>query len=623
MREILFSSINFFEIFLSTFLWGLLSFYLTILILPFHLKLQSFNFSYSYYKVTSFYMTSFTIWIFAFLFNIDLNWPYFLSLFLFSSVGLLYQIRLNTSLYKNYFLKNKVEIFLTEVLFIVLTLCSLFFYLYFQFPAVGEKVMDLQNLNFFYRESSPWPSDPWLKSSPFHYYFLGPQIFSRINDLFSVKQSLIYLLTLSLNFSFLILSFISISTKKSKLSLKVTTSLFFLVFSPIASFFYFTPKPSVLNFWNVSRSFNSSYFTEFPLWSFLFGDLHPHLFSYPIVIILLVSLFSIFNKDKVNFYLIGSTSIILGSLLGVNGWSFVFILPLVILLFIIKKNINYLLIFFTSMIFSLPWIYILRSGKELLIGSHQELPSFFGFALQYSHIVFFLLLSLILLGFKKKKQLVFLGYFLIVLLALSFFYLNDSINTIFKFGNMLHLLGTFIIGTMILEFNNRSKLIIFLSSFFLYSILSFGTLFHQVKKFALLPKLEPISISSDKGKVIDWIYYNVDGAPILIEKGGDAFDRSLDINALTGLPTLAGWRNHLYVRHGVNSFRLINTQRRVIDSFYATFDTSDLENSGVSFYIIYAPFRYSSQEVDQNTLLFETPSIKLFGLGKYQDFLTR
>ena len=98
----------------------------------------------------------------------------------------------------------------------------------------------------------------------------------------------------------------------------------------------------VINFFedNISRDYT---ITEYPSFSFLLGDLHPHLISIPFVLFTIFLILNILNKYDLNYQ--NFISFLVGFLIPINGfiniWDIPFFLVLVFVLFlIIYKQYN-------------------------------------------------------------------------------------------------------------------------------------------------------------------------------------------------------------------------------------------------------------------------------------------
>lgn len=200
----------------------------------------------------------------------------------------------------------------------------------------GEKPMDISLLSYLYREGGTI-SEPWFSGEPLQYYYYGYFIFAKLLKLFQIPPLSGFYVVLGIIAS---LFFIMSHSVFQKLGLNKKTSLlgaFFLIFTSssqsLVNLFNFKSF-DFRYFWANTRVFEDSLFAEFPLWSFVFGDLHPHVISYPFFLLMVwLTLDVVQRKDQrmIYFQLISFVGV---SLTVINSWDVFFLAPLNIVLII-------------------------------------------------------------------------------------------------------------------------------------------------------------------------------------------------------------------------------------------------------------------------------------------------
>tara|TARA_Y100001970_G_scaffold42421_1_gene52880 strand:+ start:15943 stop:18288 length:2346 start_codon:yes stop_codon:yes gene_type:complete len=277
--------------------------------------------------------------------NLSYTWRYVFIIFI--SIGILrlinYEIRKEII---NFIISNNKQIILLEFLFLLVFFIFLLLRIYDNNAIGTERPMDSMMLNSVFNSYHTPPIDLWMSGNKLSYYYFGYWIFAGFhsiiftdtNNLYNLSFVLIPALSFISAVSFA-LSFIHIS-KKNQISffkpfyLIIITPIF-LIFSSnfygavllldklnivplsllnwlngdkhlsISKYEYFIPQ-DFWWWWKSSRIINSYKnnqsvdFTinEFPFFSFLLGDLHPHMISIPFFITTLLLFTSYFVSSK-------------------------------------------------------------------------------------------------------------------------------------------------------------------------------------------------------------------------------------------------------------------------------------------------------------------------------------
>lgn len=197
----------------------------------------------------------------------------------------------------------------------------------------GEKPMDFTFLNYLSRTTTLPPDDPWAVHHKMSYYYYGLYLCAILHKLSGIDTGSIFnlciatigaliattvfgcfvQLTQSRRFAWLAVTMIACSA-----SLQMTILV-------VNEFF----NPSTGNgfdlFWASTRVFPPYGFSEYPLWSVLFADLHAHVIALPFTILFLGLLFEIgspLNSTMQRIVHRCTLGLLLGSLFLLNIWDF-------------------------------------------------------------------------------------------------------------------------------------------------------------------------------------------------------------------------------------------------------------------------------------------------------------
>lgn len=160
----------------------------------------------------------------------------------------------------------------------------------------GEKPMELAFLNAVLRSSYMPPYDPWFAGGYINYYYYGYVMFGALIKLtgiipttafnlaiptlfaltFTGVCSLVYSLTRRYSIALLAGYFVALIGNLDGLAQLKGQLLALLAHGPISAFDY----------WQSSRVIPFT-INEFPFWSFLFADLHPHVMDLPVAVLML------------------------------------------------------------------------------------------------------------------------------------------------------------------------------------------------------------------------------------------------------------------------------------------------------------------------------------------------
>lgn len=460
-------------------------------------------------------------------------------------------------------LKNELALLLLFLSLYVFS-CS------FSLPIWGEKPMDMGFLQTFLRTPKAIISDPWLSGHPLHYYYQGAFSYGLMGKLLSTSDKHIYLLSHSFNFFLFVCSVLVAVWHWVQKPFDRALTFFGVIFTInlIPLFNIFSNDGALTKFWNVSRVFSSNhFFAEYPIWSYLLADFHPHYIAYPIVF---VFIFTLMSTKKITLTLSIFLGVLLVLLMGINTWDFIFCSAYLFLFDLKNREKNFAIAQVSALILTLPWLLILSSGKITKIGFQSEsLLILLGMLKHQVLIIPFLIYGVARAYFLKqvvkRRELVF---YIIAFCGVSFIYLIDSTNTVFKFTG-----GLTIFAIVMLIF--YAKHIRFL---FFPSIISFLLLLISLRGYFHLPQNDYLPQYSKKTKQkaqkLRKLCKNKNCT--LLEWPGNTYDYTrMHLSSLTGIPSYIGQSQHLLVRNGEEIRPIISSRRTLINLLFSQEEAVD------------------------------------------------
>ncbi len=488
---------------------------------------------------------------------------------------------------------------------------------------VGEKWMDLAFLNAIGRSDCFPPIDPWFSSRVIDcYYYFSYLVTSIMIKITSISASIAYNLAVATYAALLGSAVFGIAANLCRKKIGGLIAVIFVLFignlgvlAPLwtetsrgVSIFHALTTPNVSYFWLPSRVVPDG-ITEFPFFTFILGDLHPHLVAMPFQMLVLALLLEMYTEKKFieNKLMLVFLPLSLGFLIPLNSWDYIIyaMLMLGIILILLRREIGIRksLIYSCTLILSsfalyLPFFLAFHpaaiEGIELVTGGRTpiySLVAMFGF-------FFFLLFSWLLFSIKNPgKERAFFVHLLIffalvailipeVVFFKSGFYSSaiDRGNMIFKFYLQAWLLlgvaSAFIFCQVKEGMGKKSLRAIF---FVLFAVLLITSALYPVLAVngwtggfsaSARPTLDGLSymnLRDDyKGEyqAIEWLNGNVEDA-IILEAVDDEEHRTDyckpgRISASTGLQTVIGWPGHEFLwRRDKEVWRRVNDVKEI------------------------------------------------------------
>lgn len=478
-----------------------------------------------------------------------------------------------------------VRLFASEFSFILgfhLMLVSLSF-----FPEIfsGEKAMDASFLGQYMRHTTGELYDPWFSFKPMGYYTFGYFTWAQFLKVFGLPLKFAYPIALSLVGAFIIQILYALYSLYSKSPRPAVIGALTTFALPTLPSLYQSMRLSQNfgRFWGSTRIYPNGYFSEYTFWSLSFGDLHPHVMSYPLILALIFFLFLYYERERIFYSLeqILALGLIWGCLCMTNMWDtlFVAILLAPLLVYLFFKNRSGALSLVASGFIALELFILARYQMGVhvakvfaveVLRSNFLLPTF----LQSGWLV---LISLFYGLWKKEHKfegLLALGLFITLGLSLTMLAM-DHLNTIFKSHTFVFLCSSALFILILLR-AGKLKLLYALGLISLAA--SLFTLYHReagradLKKRVGLDAIRYLDVVSKADyEIVTWLNENVEGTPLVVEFPGRTFVHGTPrISMLTGLPTFLGWDFHVQLR-GAKTIE-IDQRKREISEFYQTRD---------------------------------------------------
>jgi len=435
----------------------------------------------------------------------------------------------------------------------------------------GEKFMEFAILNSVLSSEKLPLEDVWFSGAEMNYYYLGYLLFAsliKILDIppeigFNLASATVPALCAPLAYEF--------GERMSKRSLGGISLLYLICF---AGSLKLSP-----NYWGFSRIIPGT-INEFPAFSFLHADLHPHMISIPFQLLALILLYEL--KERKSTEAIILLLFILNSFIILNTWEFPTYLLLSLILLLLNRDIRRMPLLILPLLVFLPFKtsfferslgivsertplhnYLLFLGPLLLIiylGTLRKFRKSDVLILPLSALLFLLgfqvpaiLIPLIpsVLRERENFESVLILTGILISIFFELFYVDDPLgppyermNTVFKLGLQNWILWSIPASKFISNFGKRE-----LSILFIPLLLSSSFLIVGISEKAL----------SSKEITLDGLNYLRSSHPadievaeilkerergVILELYGDSYTYSSQFSTLTGYPSVLGWRGH-------------------------------------------------------------------------------
>jgi YYY domain-containing protein len=502
----------------------------------------------------------------------------------------------------------------------------------------GEKPMNFSFLNFFIRTDSLPPTDPWASDQAMSYYYFGSFMLALIHRIGSIDSTFGYAFCIATNAAFfgsLIYGIFRMHGLGVRIGLIAAGALLFAGNLEILRLIFVDNRAINFDtFWASTRLFTSPNFSEFPLWTYTFGDVHAHNIHLPFTIATLMLLSASFTEPlyskRVGLWAL--TGALLGSFVISNTWDVVTYFFVVVCFFVasnhpLKRRIASLFVmgFFAAALYA-PFLVSFLGGNQqahagIADNAFNTVPQlffFFGYPALFGLLVYpwnevkwtawfkyvFLVLPLALtflfdyefgpglshVGFSiisgiliwlaiqsqdRLQRAAYLSCGLILFLTEHFTFM-DRMNTIFKGYLPLGILLWIGVWGRSLRGGRVLRALAVIPLFF--ALVSGGVTIAGILRDSKTPGPRPTLygddylwvVNEDEAKLIQWMRDHIPGTPAVLEAFGNYYGPFTRITMHTGLPSYLGWEHHT-VQRGVYH-PLVIRRRDMIPTFYNTTD---------------------------------------------------
>lgn len=325
-------------------LWWFYSLIIGIITYPisFLLFKKSYEKGFMFTKIIGLFLISYLSWLFGFIyFSTGTIYLVIFIILIFS----IFIFMANKGEIIDFLLKNPGIILITELFYLFVFILYAVFRMY-QPDIIGtEKFMDFGFMNSIARADKMPPYDPWMfgvdaNGKPLYisYYYFGYLMMAIMMKLTGIPNGSAYNLALTYIVSLTSIAMVGLLFNLTKNYLIGFLGVaFLLVISNLDGFIQVVQHNfsfDGFNWWHSSRIIDYKDYdvtiNEFPFFSFLLGDMHPHQMAMPFVLLALnIALTfiktdekNLFEKDFLKLSFLVFSGLVLGGLWFLNSWDF-------------------------------------------------------------------------------------------------------------------------------------------------------------------------------------------------------------------------------------------------------------------------------------------------------------
>jgi uncharacterized membrane protein len=525
--------------------------------------------------------------------------------------------------FAKFFRKYKKIILIEELLFL-LAMIFLLAMRSFQPEILGlEKFMDAGFIQSYLKSPTLPVKDIWLANADINYYSFGQFYNSILVQLWRIDLAYAYNFLLAAIFAIFSVELFSLAfnlranldkkkfLQADKYDFKAALISGFLAVFLIAlggnghTLWYFFKNAGFDAYWYPDATrFIERTIHEFPAYSFVVCDLHAHVLSLPLTVLLFFNIFvwtqEIFSLKKFKFskllkekffYLALFLGFLFGILAMTNTWDMMVygVLLIILSLLILAWQREKFWSLFTSALLILGmtattvlfWYLNFEAIAQGLLVTTEKTPFWQLLVLWGPHLILALSLLVVLFNFlrknKVKKSVSFLliAVFVLVLFLIifpEFFYFKDiytsyqRANTMFKLVFQAFMLLGIVIAVLLTKFlsfakskKRRKKLfilylpvavLIFFSAF-AYPFLAYKSYYGAWRNYQGLDGLAWLERTSpDDYQIVEYLKDNENTQVNIVEAVGESYSQFARISAFSGMPTILGWRVHEWLWRG-------------------------------------------------------------------------
>lgn len=327
-------------------IWYLLIVFLGIILLPVTSRVCGAlpDRGYSVSKTLSLLLFAYISWIISYATGYG-RYGIILSLLLVCIVCIFSYIRLKPDIDRALLLRNELIFGSVFLFFLIIRAYN---------PDIhgGEKVNDFMLLNSIIRSDSLPPHDSWLSGFQVTtYYYFGTYVIAALSKITAIPASIAYNLGMSLVPALAANAAFGIGYNLTRSKKAGLFTMFMLVFAgnlyPAAvisahimgmTYSPWGEVPGIIDYWGASRIIPGT-ITEFPYFSFMFGDLHAHVIAIPFALLVITLILNFYYAKRISVLALIFLSLGAGSLFVINSWDYPTYAALFVMVLIIKSTV--------------------------------------------------------------------------------------------------------------------------------------------------------------------------------------------------------------------------------------------------------------------------------------------
>jgi len=326
------------------FIWWLLIEVIGLLSLPivFSICKNLSDYGYSISKILGMLLITYIAWI---LVNIGVSEYGIFTILLSILIIVLISSYLLTKEIKNItkFFHEKKKLFLIiEGLFLLSYIFFVIVRYYDNSILDAEKPQDFMFINGILRSTKFPLNDPWYTGKPAQYYYFGYMIVATLTKLSNIDSAITFNLSLATLFALTVtLSFSAVYNLTKKFSYGIIGIILVTIIGNLRGIYQVITEGKFLpfNYWLSAHYIIPGTINEFPYFSFIHADLHPHVIAIPFTILCIILALNIFKSKEKGLKIFGDSKILglfilaisIGALSFMNIWDFPTYLLLVVL----------------------------------------------------------------------------------------------------------------------------------------------------------------------------------------------------------------------------------------------------------------------------------------------------
>ncbi len=492
-----------------------------------------------------------------------------------------------------------------------------------------EKFMDHGLMATYLRSPTLPAMDMWLAGEKINYYTFGHFLGSVMVRVWGIDLAYAYNLLLAMLMGMGVMMAFSVTVnlignKDKKINFRrlilggVVGSLLLNVAGNSHALWYFLANGGFINYWYADATrFIENTIHEFPSYSYIVSDLHAHLWGLPMVMawLLVVMRFKkSLEKEGRSLIKIVGWSVGLGALMGVmamtNTWDLLIyglLLCILGLLLLLQRKARFtdlvmaavVVVMVAAVVSSGWWLNFVSIDQGVRLVSKRS-PLWQLLVLWSTHLLLTAMAIVSCVLFKNKKGrwqvkvsnslVVAMGITAVILLLLpEVIYFKDiypshpRANTMFKLTYqafmLMGLLGGWLVASLTGKVKTRAEamvraggmsvVVLLIGGLLMFPYFGYRDYYGGLRVYKGLDGLSWIRGGDpDDYLMLGYLKSQVKGRPVILEAVGESYTEFARMSALSGLPTVLGWRVHEWLWRG--GFEIPGKRTEEVRAMYET-----------------------------------------------------